>query len=110
MLSRCDSEEMELLAGLARKIWFRRKFEVHGGVFNHPRQVVREAYTSMEDIKRSSEMEEERFAQVSVTPPVSWQTPPSGIVKVNWMQQWMSIMDRLVWESLDKTVVFIPFG
>ncbi len=38
----------------------------------------------MEDIKRNSEMEEEGSVQVFVTPPVSWQTPPSSIVKVKW--------------------------
>lgn len=41
--NRCSREEAELCAWIAWGIWTRRNTVLHGGVFTHPNQVVRNA-------------------------------------------------------------------
>jgi hypothetical protein len=40
VISRCENEEVELFAVLARRLWLRRNDYVHGGSLTHPSQVV----------------------------------------------------------------------
>jgi hypothetical protein len=39
LLSRCETEELELFVVTARRIWLRRNDVVHGGFFTHPSQL-----------------------------------------------------------------------
>jgi hypothetical protein len=43
LLGRCHALDLDLVAVLARKIWFHRNGLVHGAEFIHPQQVLREA-------------------------------------------------------------------
>jgi hypothetical protein len=51
---RCDKEEIELFAILARGLWLRRNDYVHGGTFTHPNQVVRDAKVALEEFHQST--------------------------------------------------------
>jgi hypothetical protein len=44
-------EEAALMAGIARKIWFRQNSVVHADTSTHPNQVLREAVVESEDYK-----------------------------------------------------------
>ncbi|GLT69541.1 hypothetical protein SLA2020_416850 [Shorea laevis] len=52
MLSKCDTEEFELFVGIARRIWFRRNFVVHGGEFIHPNSFLQGAIESDAEFRR----------------------------------------------------------
>jgi hypothetical protein len=52
MLGRCELAELELMAVVARTIWFRRNTVVHGGVFTPPTQVFCDASNSLDAFRR----------------------------------------------------------
>jgi hypothetical protein len=49
VLGRCNREEVELFAVLARRIWFRRNSLIHGEKFAHPTQLVHDAQNALEE-------------------------------------------------------------
>ena len=51
MIGRFDMEEIELMAVMAQKIWFRRNAMVRGGDFIHPDQVFRSTSSSLDDFR-----------------------------------------------------------
>jgi hypothetical protein len=40
IFDKCDTEEIQLFVGIARKIWLRRNDVVHGNSFAHPTALV----------------------------------------------------------------------
>jgi hypothetical protein len=57
MLGRCELAELELMAVVARTIWFRRNTVVHGGVFTPPTQVFWDASNSLDAFRRLTDPE-----------------------------------------------------
>jgi hypothetical protein len=43
MVEQYDNDKLDLIAVIARKIWFRRNVVIHRGLFSHPLQVMRGA-------------------------------------------------------------------
>lgn len=84
MISRCDKEDVELFATTARKLWVRRNMVVHGGNFNHPNQVLKEAMTAVEDYQRLNTTFSQQLMSNHVAAGVKWVPPPANTVKVNW--------------------------
>lgn len=57
VVSKCDKEEVELFAVLARRLWLPRNDLVHGGTLTHPNQVVRDAEAALEEFRRVNTVE-----------------------------------------------------
>jgi hypothetical protein len=51
-LARSDVEDIELMAVMARKIWFWTNAVVHGGDFTHPNQVHHEACNFIDEFQK----------------------------------------------------------
>jgi hypothetical protein len=83
-LTRCDPEEVDLWAIIARKIWFRRNKVVHGGEFTDPTIVIQEATRLLHDFNRSNTREEESPRNNNDHEGIYWQPPLSGTIKINW--------------------------
>jgi hypothetical protein len=84
LMSRCDILELELVAIMAWKFWFRRNGLVCGGDFTHHQQIFQEMSTSIEDFGRvaGTNMTERSF--IHTGPIALWQLLPIGLYKVNW--------------------------
>jgi hypothetical protein len=50
--SRCEKDEVELFAVVARWIWLRRNDLVHGGTFTHPTLLLKSAKNALEEYQR----------------------------------------------------------
>jgi hypothetical protein len=85
MIQRCTLEEMLQFASIARRIWLRRNEVIHGGVFAHPRTLLKLLVEATEAF------------QVANAPQVvlattggetriqnQWIAPSPGWVKINW--------------------------
>jgi hypothetical protein len=86
-LQRFSKDQVELLAVVARKVWLRRNSLVFEGVFRHPKEVLEEAFLSLEDFRKWNSLEESNVMQsgsVSFSRMDRWSPPPHGRVKVNW--------------------------
>ncbi|XP_059436307.1 uncharacterized protein LOC132169261 [Corylus avellana] len=84
VLRRCEKREVELFSVTARKIWMRRNRVVHGGLFQHPNQVLKEAEVGLEDFRRlnvPTSHQEDHAAEADIA---RWQPPPPNTVKINW--------------------------
>ena len=49
-----NNENFDLMAVMARNLWFRRNTLIHGGIFGYPTQIVRKASESIEDFKSAN--------------------------------------------------------
>jgi hypothetical protein len=79
MADRCDKDEMDRIAIIARKIWLRRNEVIHGGLFTHPTQVIREAIKAQGSFKCiNTDIVVENGGTIGLQP-VTWQAPPSGL-------------------------------
>jgi hypothetical protein len=96
--SKCDKEEIELFAVLARRLWFRRNDVVHGGILTHPNQVVHDAEAALEEFNRANTGEGQQQRELTATPEESWTPPPDNTVKINWDA------------SLDKNMRIVGMG
>lgn len=84
ILSRCDATKVALLAVTATRIWLRRNDVVHGGLFTHPLQVLREAKQALEDFQGVSDGQGGIARQPSEHIPAIWRPPPVSMIKINW--------------------------
>jgi len=90
LMGRCDVLDLELVAVMAQKIWFRRNGVVHGGNFTHPQQVFREASTSIEDFRRGARTDLTTRSPIHAVSPTLWQSPPIGFfLKLMGMELWI---------------------
>jgi hypothetical protein len=44
---RCEKEDVELFAIVARRLWLRRNDFIHGGQFTHPVQMLRDSVKAL---------------------------------------------------------------
>jgi hypothetical protein len=84
MLSKCDTEEFELFVGIARRIWFRRNFVVHGGEFIHPNSFLQGAIESDAEFRRTNSSYLSIATDEREVHHVKWFPPSEGKYKVNW--------------------------
>jgi ribonuclease HI len=82
--SRCATEEVELFAIIARRIWQRRNEFMHGGEFRHPTQMVREATNTMEEFKRANQSGGNQTEAPEHRGEENWKPPPENTLKINW--------------------------
>jgi hypothetical protein len=82
-MERCDMTGLELIVVVAQKIWFCRNGVVHGGVFTHPQQLVREANMSLNDFRRATATDLAAISPIHIYSPLLWKPPTTGIYKVN---------------------------
>ncbi|XP_059429095.1 uncharacterized protein LOC132162892 [Corylus avellana] len=83
LLQHLNIEDMELMAVVARQIWFCRKAFVHGNKINSTINVVGSAEESLEAYQevnsRKNEVAKRRNSQ-----DLRWEAPKNDFVKVNW--------------------------
>ena len=84
ILQRCTTEETELFAVTTRKIWLRRNAVLHGEIFSHPTQLLKEAQNSLEEFQRIYSNDRSEEPTTRELTEVSWKPPPSNIIKLNW--------------------------
>ena len=60
LVQRCTGEELAFSTILARNIWHRRNFAIHGGGFSHPAVLVQEAKSALKLKMQVSHHDEER--------------------------------------------------
>ena len=84
IISRCATEEVELFAIVAQRIWHHRNEVVHGGNFLHPTQVVREVVTSLEDFKRVNLQGGAHDEVPDTSGEEKWKPPSENTLKINW--------------------------
>jgi hypothetical protein len=80
---RCDKNDVELFAVVARKIWFKRNGVVHGESFIHPTQLLKEAEIALGEFQRCSSLGGETRKE-RVREQICWQPPYEDIIKINW--------------------------
>jgi hypothetical protein len=84
LMGKCEMEELELFATIARQIWLRRNTVIHGGVFTHPSQVASNARRSLEEFRKANEIGVESEDILLSPQSIIWQPPPRNLIKVNW--------------------------
>jgi hypothetical protein len=84
IMGRCEMEDLELFATTARLIWLRRNTVIHGGIFTHPNQVVRNACRSLEEFRNANEAVTENEEISRPLQCITWQPPSRHLIKVNW--------------------------
>ena len=57
IVARCELAKIELMAMIARKVWFQRNNIVHGGNFSHPNQVFYKDTIALDEFRRENERE-----------------------------------------------------
>jgi ribonuclease HI/exonuclease III len=80
MMGRCNKQELELFAVIAKRIWARRNQVLHGGEFINPNRISQEAEAALQQFQQCQEVNREQQAVV----PDRWQPPLVGRYKVNW--------------------------
>jgi hypothetical protein len=50
--SRCEKDEVELFAVVARQIWLRSNDLVHGGTFTHPSLLLKSTENALKEFQR----------------------------------------------------------
>jgi hypothetical protein len=79
----CEIMELELIAVMARKIWFWRNIVIHGVEFIHPQHITREASLSLDEFreatKSNSNTQSTSLGEISIL----WYLLPPGTYKVN---------------------------
>jgi hypothetical protein len=83
LMGKCEMEELELFATIARQIWFKRNTVIHGGVFTHPNQVASNARRSLEEFRKANEPRVESEDNLLPNQSIIWQPPPRNLIKVN---------------------------
>jgi len=86
-LDRLNTEELSLMVVISRRIWLRRNKFVFESIFTHPQVVFNETVFSLEEYHIYNSREEERSnihgMPCSIRPPLVWNPPPLGVIKVN---------------------------
>jgi hypothetical protein len=77
-------QKIELLAVLACRIWLWRNTFVFDGIFTLPSIVVSSAIEAHQEYKLSHQKTQLDVEVVTPIPVRTWQSPPVGVVKVNW--------------------------
>jgi hypothetical protein len=82
--SKCDKDEVELFAVLARRLWLRRNDVVHGGILTHPNQIMRDAEAALEEFRRVNTVDGQVQQETMETHDEGWSPPPETTIKINW--------------------------
>ena len=81
---RCDIEEVELFAVLARCLWLRRNDFVHGGNLTHPSQVVQDAEATLEDFCQVNSIGEQQGREITIRHKEISVAAPENMIKIIW--------------------------
>ena len=88
MLSeKCSSEEMGLIATIARSLWRRRNTVLHRGLFTNPNCLVHEAKEALLLFLEANEKQGQvyEFQSAAGGDMEAWRRPPPpGVYKINW--------------------------
>jgi hypothetical protein len=102
ILAKCNEDEVQLSAGVARRLWLCRNDVVHGGPMSHPAVLVRQTRSAAEEFKKVLEQAEVPIAPQSNLGQIGrWKAPQSGWVKANWDA---SLAVKKGWASLGVVV------
>jgi hypothetical protein len=58
--NKLENEDVELIAVVARNLWFRRNSVIREEIFSHPTQIVRKASESLNALKNANARPHER--------------------------------------------------
>jgi hypothetical protein len=88
-LQRFSKENLELLIGVARGIWFRRNKFVFEGTFTHPDEVYTVAVRFIREYKESKQLDQSVLMQPvkgssNSSDTITWSPPSNGFIKLNW--------------------------
>jgi hypothetical protein len=84
LFDRCTQEELRQFACLARRIWMRRNDYIHGGIFLHPKIIVEQTNSSMQDFSAAQERGEQTTSSQGELPSMCWTALLMGWVNANW--------------------------
>jgi hypothetical protein len=83
-MGRCNTEETELCAVVAKGIWTRRNGVVFREDLIHPDVLIRGATNSMQQFKLTKEYKDLVSNPEREMENEKWKNPPAGMYKVNW--------------------------
>lgn len=81
---RCERAELEIFVVTTRRIWLRTNAVVHGELFSHPNQLLREAMGALEEYQWVTHEAKREDMKGSDSNVVKWQPPPEHNIKLNW--------------------------
>ncbi|XP_059431700.1 uncharacterized protein LOC132165234 [Corylus avellana] len=84
MFSKCNSEEMALFVGLARRIWLRQNDILHEGTFSHPQAISLQVKQAVEDFKKAQMEGDDDMLVREHQRSNYWMAPSLGWFKANW--------------------------
>jgi hypothetical protein len=84
IMGKCNAEEADLFAVLARRIWLRRNSVIHGEIFTHPAQLLRDAQLSLEDFQNANQKTHNEEPTATAGLDVHWKPPTRNVIKLNW--------------------------
>ena len=82
--TRIGVKKLILFVGMARRIWHRRNDVIHGVVFMHPNEIVRESRLAVEDFKNAQQDTTGPPPSQAAQNRSSWMAPMEGWYKTNW--------------------------
>jgi hypothetical protein len=84
VIQRCEKEDVELFAVVARRLWLRRNDFIHGGNFTHPAHVLIDSEKALTKFQTVNEKSQEGERVMQEVGPTRWQPPVGAMVKLNW--------------------------
>jgi ribonuclease HI len=84
IMGRCNTEETELCAVIAKGIWTRQNGVVFGEDLIHPDVLIREASNSLQQFRLTKEYKDLESNLERRMENEKWKSPPTGMYKVNW--------------------------
>jgi hypothetical protein len=83
LMGRLQKKEMESFAMIAKCIWKRRNGVMHGGLFTHPSEVIRQATGLLNDY-REANVKKLEIVESPLTVMQGWEPPGINFLKANW--------------------------
>jgi hypothetical protein len=84
LMGRCNAEEAELCAVVAKGIWTRRNGVVFGEDFVNPDALIRGATNNLQQFRLTKEYKELASNPEMEMENEKWKNPPAGMYKENW--------------------------
>lgn len=94
LFQRCSQEDMELFAGIARRIWLRRNDILHGGFFSSPQAIITHAKNGLSEFQAIQEGSRTSLDSNGPVGLAKWKSPSPGSMllffprKVEWGVVW----------------------
>jgi hypothetical protein len=110
IMQKCETEDVVLFVGLAKRIWMRRNDLVHGGLFASPQVLLQATIRTVEEYQLAQGLRDRPLQEEGIQGQTCWSAPSPGWVKANWdasldMQKGLLGCAVVVRDHLGKMVV-----